>query len=98
MQSLLSSLETLLSTNEQASLFLERYLMQLSKDQFKLCIDKIQFYISMQLESDPNINTEIIEAIEVLNVFNKANNKREPRDQVDYTLFYNDEINKLENL
>lgn len=39
-----------------------------------------------------------MEAIEVLNVFYKSNIKREPREQVDYTIFYNDEINKLENL
>ena len=72
--------------------------MQLSKEEFKNCIYKIQYLISVLLENDPNITNEVVEAIEVLNVFNKANIRRESREQVDYTIFYNDEINKLENL
>jgi hypothetical protein len=32
------------------------------------------------LENEPNITTEVMEAIEVLNVFNKANIRREPRE------------------
>jgi hypothetical protein len=52
----------------------------LSKDEFRNCIYKIQYLISVLLEKEPEITTEVIEAIEVLNVFSKANKKREQRD------------------
>ena len=94
----MNSFENLIATNDQASLFLERYLTQLSKEEFKNCIYKIQYLISVLLEREPEITNEVMEAIELLNVFNKANMKREQREQVDYSIFYNDEINKLENL
>ena len=68
--------------------------MQLSTQEFIRCIAKIQDYISSYFEDRDLLS----DAMEVLNIFYKANIKRDLKDQVSTRLFYNEEVNKIDNI
>ena len=61
-----------------------------------LTVDRIQDLITFILKTNEGITEEVVPVIEVLNVFNKANQKREAKEQISYRYFHNDEINRQE--
>jgi hypothetical protein len=83
-------LSTLLSYDDNAPTHLERYLTQLEKKSMEVMVISMQNFISSQIYSSVANTNDFIEiTIQVLNVFNKANQKRDAENQLDYKLFYN---------
>ena len=94
---LISYLEILITSKREVQNYLEGYLVQLSRRNFQALVRKIQSYINLDF-SDDEMEASFWEAITVLDVFYKANYKREDDDQISYKEFYNEIVNNNVNL
>ena len=86
-------LDTLLTSNKEVAVFLERYLTQVSSRHFLSMVRRLQSLITTAVDDDEDL---LWEAVPVLDAFYKANLKRE--EGVDYREFQNTAVNELLNI
>ena len=89
-----SQLACYLNYFKDSASYFERYLAQISKTSFVEIVRRIQSQIThaFDLETDGHIE-RANEAIQVLDIFYKANNKREEEDKIPYQEFQNETLN-----
>lgn len=91
-------LEVLINSKKDIANYLERYLTQLSHKNFKLLVSKIQHFISAIFDPEDQQNDHLWEAIQVLDIFYKANQKRDEDEKLSFKEFYNETVNYNVNL
>ena len=99
LNSLIAQIALLVNSFKEVSQYFERYLMQLSSPAFIAILTRIQMAITNAYEENSQETTETIwEAIQVIDYFYKANQKREDGEQISYKEFYNEALNRDINL
>ena len=99
LNSLIAQIALLVNSFKEVSQYFERYLMQLSSPAFVAILTRIQMAITNAYEENSQETTETIwEAIQVIDYFYKANQKREDGEQISYKEFYNEALNRDINL
>ncbi len=96
LNALVQAFEILLSTDDDSVHYLHKILLGMSSHEFLRCVQKLQTLVTLKLLGDEDPNAAIKEAIEILDIFYAANQRRSTK--LDYREFCNDAINSEVNL